>query len=83
MLPAVSPSLHLRQDQTCLRKAQVFQPSHQSLKIFEEKTQPDTLIVRKRMNSEDKYDKVEYQERMEKQLLKALMNQFPVEEDDE
>ena len=35
------------------------------------------------MNSEDKYDKVEYQERIEKQLLKALMNQFPVEEDDE
>ena len=32
------------------------------------------------MNSDDKYEKKEYQARMEEQLAKALMAQFPVDD---
>ncbi len=35
------------------------------------------------MQSDDKYNKVEYQERMEQQLMQMIKTQFPVSDSDE
>jgi hypothetical protein len=35
------------------------------------------------MNSEDKYDKKEFQARMETQFLNMIKSQFPIDEDDD
>lgn len=58
-------------------------PSPPEKKRRLQKRDPKSIIVRKRQNSEDKYDKVEYQERMEATLLSMLNKQFPVDDDDE
>jgi hypothetical protein len=46
------------------------------------KDQGDSIIARKRLNSDDKYDNKEYIEKMEAQLEKMFRKQFPVDEGD-